>query len=122
HTQRLARAASAHAVATAGRKRPPLHRPPRRVAEPAPRAVLTPLPAHMLAERPPDPRARRRELRLEPAVEDAREEPPCDVVRRHLELRVDLRLDRPLAQQLGTEGVDGADASRLELRQRLLKA
>ena len=86
------------------------------------RPVLLPPAADLLAERAPDSGTGRGELCLEPAIEDPCEEPTGDVVGSDLELRVDPRLDGSLAQQLRTEGVDRADARRLELRQRLLQA
>ena len=55
---------------------------------------------------------------LEPAIEGAPEEIAGDVLGRDLEERIDAGLDRPLAQQIAAERVDGADARLLELRQR----
>ena len=104
------------------RKVAPLDEVPGGVTEADSRPVLLPPAADLLAERAPDSRTGRGELRLEPAIEDPSEEPTRDVVGSDLELRIDPRLDRSLAQELRTEGVDGSDASRLELRQRLLQA
>src|SRR5205807_167862 len=69
-----------------------------------------------------NPDTRMIELRLEPAREGAREEHARHVVGRDAEERVHAGFDRPLAQQLGAEGVNGADARGLELRQGGAKA
>src|SRR6185503_13078346 len=50
-----------------------------------------------------------RKLGLEPAAERAVEQWARDVVGRDLEARIHAGLDRTLAQQVGTERVDGAD-------------
>src|SRR6185503_12922583 len=50
------------------------------------------------------------ELGLEPAGEGALEQRARHVVGGHLEARIDAGLDRMLAQQVGAERVDGADA------------
>src|SRR5439155_4153491 len=65
--------------------------------------------------------SRARELGLEPASEGALEERARDVVGRHFEARIDSGLDRHLAQQIGAEGMDGADPRFFEPRQRLLE-
>ena len=86
-----------------------------RRAEQAARPVL----AGAAAEDAPHAGSRIGEHRFEPAVVGAVEEHAGDVVGRHLEERVDARLDRPLAQQVGAEGVDRPDPCLLELRQRV---
>src|SRR5262249_62302010 len=80
-------------------------------------AVLESPSAPLLAQPAPDALTRRCQLPLEPAIEDAREQAARHIVGGHLELRINPRLHRPLAQQLGAECVDGADARDLELRQ-----
>src|SRR5262249_21160101 len=96
----------------------PLHQLPPRTAESRPGAVLRPSAANLLAQRTPHTRAGLGELALKPAIEDAAEQASCDVLGRDLELRIDPGLHRPLAEQLGAERVDGADAGHLELRER----
>ncbi len=70
------------------------------------------------AQHPPQRRTRSGERMLEPAVERGIEEPALDFVRRDLEHRVDARRDRPLAQQVGAEGMNRADVRLLEFLQR----
>ena len=58
------------------------------------------------------------QLLLQPAVERLVEEPRRRRFGEHREQRIDARLDRPLAQQLGAEAVDGADVRFLESLER----
>ena len=97
-----------------GREVAPLHERVNGAAEQPARSVL----AGAAAEDAPDAGSRVGEHGLEPAVEGAVEERAGDVVRRHLEERVDAGLDRPLAQEVGAEGVDRPDARLLQLRER----
>src|SRR5207248_9436753 len=66
-------------------------------------------PALAAAQRSPDAFARCRELALEPGIEGLVEQRRSRLARGQVEERVDARLDRPLAQEVGAEGVDGAD-------------
>src|SRR5262249_53659014 len=87
----------------------PLHQLPAGAAKTCPRPLVGPSPPYLLAERSPHTGARVGELGLEPALEHPPEQPAGNVVGRHVKLRVDPGLHRPLAKQLGTERVDGAD-------------
>ena len=87
-----------------------IHQRAGRVSEQRPGALL----ARPAAEDPLHPGPGLGELALEPAVEGAVEELVGNVFRRHLELRIDPGLDRPLAQEIGAEGVDGPDPGLLE--------
>jgi len=73
------------------------------------------------AERPPHTLRRVLELLLEPAVEGPRVKPLGLGLGQHLEPGIDARLDRPLAQELGTETVNGGDVGLLEVSQRVFQ-
>ena len=103
------------------RKVSPLHEVPRRTPQAAARGVSRRAATSGLTQCTAYPGSRVGELALEPALENAGEVPARNVLGRHLELWIDSRLHRPLAQQLGAERVDGADACDLELGQRLLE-
>ena len=94
----------------------PLQKLPRRGADDRARtfAVEALAPAQQAAQA----LARRAERLLEPAIESAFEEFAGDVVGCDLEHRIDARLDRPLAQQIGAERMNRADARLLELAER----
>src|SRR5690606_34779248 len=65
---------------------------------------------------------RAREHELKPRRERAGDQLALLLVAEHVEGRIDAGLHRPLAQQIGAEGVDGADARGLELGERGLEA
>ncbi len=94
----------------------PLQKFPRRGADDRPRtfAVEALAPAQEAAQA----LARRGERLLEPAIEGALEQFAGHVVGRDLEHRIDARLDRTLAQQVGAKRMDRADARLLELGER----
>ena len=52
---------------------------------------------------------------LEPALERAVEKTDCDVFGRNLKCGIDARLDRPLAQQIRAERMNGSDACFFEV-------
>ena len=65
--------------------------------------------AHLAAQQPAHAHRRVRDGALEPGVESLVEEALLLLAGGHLEDRIHLRLHRPLAQQVGAEGMDGAD-------------
>src|SRR5262249_41270188 len=97
----------------------PLGQHPGGTPERAPRALV---PATRPPQNPPHPGGGILELEVEPPVERAIEELAGDVLRRHLEERIDAGLDRALAEQVGAERVDGPDPRLLELTERLDQA
>ena len=58
---------------------------------------------------------------FEPSLECAFKKSGRDIFRRDLESGIDARLDRALAEQIGAERMDGADARLFEFRQRVEK-
>ena len=74
------------------------------------------------AQRSPHAFGRVVELALQPVGERLVEEPRRLPFGEHGERRVDARLDRPLAQQVGAEAVDGADVRFLEALHGALEA
>ena len=70
------------------------------------------------------PHALRRILQrfLQPVVERALGTASALRLGQHLEQRIDAGLDRPFAQQIGAEAVNGADVRFLEMLQRLDRA
>src|SRR5262249_50953582 len=120
--ERVDRGLSVERCAPPGRREvAPLRQLPRRAAQAATRAVVRRATVSRLAKRAAHTRPRVGELVLEPALEDAREVTARDVLGRHLESRIHPGLDGSLAQQLGTEGVNGPDARHLELGKRVLE-
>ncbi len=94
----------------------PLQKLPRRGADDRPRtfAVETLTPAQETAQA----LARRSERLLEPSIEGAFEQFAGHVVGCDLEHRIDARIDRPLAQEIGAKRMDRADTRLLELAER----
>ncbi len=76
--------------------------------------VLAEVLLRLAPQRPPDPLAGMIQLALDPVGEGLVVEPIRLALGEHGEGRVDPRLDRPLAQQVGTEAVDRADVRFLE--------
>ena len=97
----------------------PLGELPRRVAQPIDRAVVAA--EGRTPQRPAHALGRIRQLLLEPSAERIVEQPRRRRLGEHFEQRIDARLDRPLAQQIGAEAVDGADVRLLESRERCVE-
>ena len=85
----------------------PLRELPRRVAQPLDRPVVAA--EGGAPQRPAHALGRIRQLLLEPSAERIVEQPRRRRLGEHFEQRIDARLDRPLAQQVGAEAVNGAD-------------
>ncbi len=94
-------------------------------AQPFHRAVLVDvgaeIPTRGPSQGPPHALARIAQLLLQPGLERQVVETRRLVLREDLKLRVDTRLDRPLAQQVGAEPVDGADTRLFQVPQGLLE-
>ena len=93
----------------------PFREIPRRPAQPVDRPIVVPA-ERRSAERPANALRRTRQLLLQPAAERLVEQTLRSGFGQHLEQRVDAGLDRPLAQEIGAEGVDRADVCFFELR------
>ncbi len=74
--------------------------------------------AHLAPQEPPHALGRVADDALEPGVERLAEKPLLLLARGDVEDRVDARLHRPLAQQVGAERMDGADGRHFESSQR----
>jgi hypothetical protein len=75
----------------------------------------------LAAQEPADPLGWIVEGLLEPVVEHLLEQGGRLLLGHDHEARVDDRLDRPLAQDVGAEPVDGADAGQLQLSERAIE-
>ena len=89
----------------------PLHRPVL--------VILVGSPARRAPERPPEPFSRVRQLLVQPADKRLVEDLIGLRFGEDGKRRVDARFDRPLAQELGAEPVDGADVRILEVVHRV---